>query len=260
MTPDHLRQLADDPNLIEGIYNYCDRWCERCAFTSRCLNFALLNEGGVPENDVQNAAFWEKFEDTMKLTAQMLQELATDQGVDLDAVSQDEKEEIDAQLGLEEAYARTHWVTKTAEQYSEWVGVWFDSAETAFLRESTQLLAYLLENANRIDPEKLARAIKESIDVISWYRFQIEVKLMRALTGRVREEEYEDDDDFRDSDGSAKVVLIGVDRSLAAWANLAHHVPEQAEDIGEILIHLQRLRQQIEGVFPDARAFFAPRF
>src|SRR5262245_58416083 len=32
--------LAKDPNFISGIYNYCDRWCERCAFTSRCFLYA----------------------------------------------------------------------------------------------------------------------------------------------------------------------------------------------------------------------------
>lgn len=26
--------------FILGIYNYCDRWCESCAFTSRCGAFA----------------------------------------------------------------------------------------------------------------------------------------------------------------------------------------------------------------------------
>jgi len=28
MTPDELLSLEDNPNYIEGIYNYCDRWCE----------------------------------------------------------------------------------------------------------------------------------------------------------------------------------------------------------------------------------------
>jgi predicted protein tyrosine phosphatase len=32
-----LLKLASDPKFIPGIYNYCDRWCERCPFTSRCL-------------------------------------------------------------------------------------------------------------------------------------------------------------------------------------------------------------------------------
>src|SRR5258705_2000420 len=35
-----LTELAGNPDLISGIYNYCDRWCERCPLTSRCLVYA----------------------------------------------------------------------------------------------------------------------------------------------------------------------------------------------------------------------------
>jgi hypothetical protein len=31
---------SEDPKHIPGIYNYCDRRCERCPFTSRRLNCA----------------------------------------------------------------------------------------------------------------------------------------------------------------------------------------------------------------------------
>src|SRR6185295_10541281 len=34
----HLAR-ASDPELIPGIYNYCHRRCERCAFTGRCFLF-----------------------------------------------------------------------------------------------------------------------------------------------------------------------------------------------------------------------------
>ncbi len=33
-----LRSLLhenNDDNYIEGVYNYCNRWCERCPFTGR---------------------------------------------------------------------------------------------------------------------------------------------------------------------------------------------------------------------------------
>src|SRR5262245_29959549 len=30
--------------FIVGIFNYCDRWCEACAFTSRCRLFADIAE------------------------------------------------------------------------------------------------------------------------------------------------------------------------------------------------------------------------
>ena len=44
MDKEKLKKLLKDERLIPGIYNYCDRWCERCSFTSRCLNFASSEE------------------------------------------------------------------------------------------------------------------------------------------------------------------------------------------------------------------------
>ncbi|KAA3623526.1 MAG: hypothetical protein DWQ02_24375 [Bacteroidetes bacterium] len=34
-------------NLISGIYNYCDRWCKRCAFTERWAVFQEEKAEGV---------------------------------------------------------------------------------------------------------------------------------------------------------------------------------------------------------------------
>ena len=31
----------DDQGFIPSIHNYCDRWCERCPFTSRCRAYAM---------------------------------------------------------------------------------------------------------------------------------------------------------------------------------------------------------------------------
>lgn len=44
MDKEQMKKLAENPKFISGIYNYCDRWCERCPFTSRCMNFALDEE------------------------------------------------------------------------------------------------------------------------------------------------------------------------------------------------------------------------
>jgi len=44
MNTDDLLNLADNPRFIPGIYNYCDRWCERCPLTARCLNYAMSAE------------------------------------------------------------------------------------------------------------------------------------------------------------------------------------------------------------------------
>jgi len=79
---------------------------------------------------------------------------------------------------------------------------------------------------------------------------------MRAATGN----ENNDISDKQDSDGSAKVALIGIDRSIAAWGKLLSYFPEQEDELLDILVHLEKLRRTTENEFPDARAFIRPGF
>ncbi len=68
-------------------------------------------------------------------------------------------------------------------------------------------------------------------------------------------------DEFpKDSDGSAKVALIAMDRSIAAWGELHRHFPDAEDDILDLLAHLDRLRRHAEQEFPAARAFVRPGF
>jgi hypothetical protein len=50
--------------FIPGIYNYCDRWCERRPFTSRCRTFAMEQAllRHEARRDAENAAFWAAME------------------------------------------------------------------------------------------------------------------------------------------------------------------------------------------------------
>lgn len=41
MNKKDILKMAEDPRFIPGIYNYCDRWCERCPFTMRCMLYAM---------------------------------------------------------------------------------------------------------------------------------------------------------------------------------------------------------------------------
>jgi hypothetical protein len=106
--------------------------------------------------------------------------------------------------------------------------------------------------------------MKESLEVIQWYQHQIHVKMMRAISGRLREEREisnEEDRFARDSDGSAKVALIGIDRSIAAWSIIGKGLTLfGGKDVQAILTHLERLRRRIEKDFPDARGFIRPGF
>jgi hypothetical protein len=61
-----------------------------------------------------------------------------------------------------------------------------------------------------------------------------------------------------DANGSAKVALISIDRSIAAWSQMSRHFPERDDEILNIVLHLDRLRRKAETTFPDARSFVRP--
>jgi hypothetical protein len=98
--------------------------------------------------------------------------------------------------------------------------------------------------------------------VVQWYQYQIAVKTIRALTGRSQELDQDPEmAEFpKDSDGSAKVALIGVDRSIAAWRIMQLSLPERATTIVPLILQLEALRHRLEKGFPDARDFVRPGF
>ncbi len=252
MDKQHIKKLAADPNFIPGIYNYCDRWCERCAFTSRCMNFALSEEHfcDPQTRDLNNKAFWEKLSEIFRLTREMIEEGARERGIDLSSIdlqaAQDEQERIDKA-------AEDHECCRAAKSYSERVMDWFDAAEGLFEQKADELNLQARLELPQSDPAGQASGIKDAIDIIRWYQHFIYVKLMRAVQGEL-------DDVPGDADGSAKVALIAMDRSIAAWGLMHEHFPQRADEILDMLVYLDRLRKRTEEIFPNARAFVRPGF
>src|SRR2546423_12370271 len=86
MSRKQLRQLAANPDFISGIHNYCDRWCERCSFTSRCLVYATEeadSDSDPASRDINNAVFWQKLASVFQETQEMISAWAVENGVDL---------------------------------------------------------------------------------------------------------------------------------------------------------------------------------
>jgi phytoene dehydrogenase-like protein len=112
------------------------------------------------------------------------------------------------------------------------------------------------------DPEADAADIVDALEVIRWYQTLIGPKLHRALSGQADADILDDDGNPfpRDSDGSAKIALIAMDRSLAAWDRLRRYFPDKGDSVLNILVYLARLRRAVEKEFPAARAFQRPGF
>ena len=236
-----LTDLANNPDLISGIYNYCDRWCERCPLTSRCLVYATEQEdnNSFENHDLRNEAFWQKLGVVFQETRELIAEWANEAGVDFDGHSDEDEVHRHRRRQLVD----NHPLTKAGKKYANAAGDWF--------RELDQTVDS--ENSDRLEDAR---------EVIQWYQYQIAVKTMRALSGR--KEELEDDSEFaelpKDSDGSAKVALVGIERSIAAWRLTQLSLPALAGSIVPLILQLERLRRRLEYSFPAARDFIRPGF
>ena len=281
MRSDDLRDLAGDPNLISGIYNYCDRWCERCQFTSRCFLYAT--EQADPDlddpeaRDINNEKFWRKLQDIFRSTAEMIAEWAEETGVDLNSI--DVSEEVAERERAAEAAEQSE-LAQRAQQYITDVNNWFRDEF-----DSEENVHNDMQTVSRTEDEDIT--IQDAVAVIRWYQFFIAVKLMRALSGAIEVDEDEDltDDDFSmdfltdyeaaddeevdldeitarsermDANGSAKVALVALDRSIAAWRSLQISLPDKSETIKPMLVELNGLRVAVEAHFPRARDFIRP--
>jgi hypothetical protein len=265
-----LRELAQSRDFISGIYNYCDRWCERCPYTSKCLVYASENAddvSGDPEvHDINSAKFWSRLESIFQEAHEMILEWAEEAGVDLD--------ELEAETGLtnreqQKQDAKQHELSLSARHYAEMVQLWFTEEFAVEERVHDDTTGKSKNTEDDID-------ISDAIEVIRWYQFFVAAKVFRALMGL--DEKVDDgllDDVFvgtsddgemeyggagDDSDGSAKIALIAIDRSSSAWRVLQSALPEKTASIKPMLLELERLRRGAEQTFPQARDFIRPGF
>lgn len=100
--------------------------------------------------------------------------------------------------------------------------------------------------------------INEVLAVLHWYRFFIAAKIERAL-GHLGDENFEQvPDPQSDANGSIKVALIAIERSVLAWTYLLDD--SNAERVRPQIRLLERIKGITEDSFPRARDFVRPGF
>jgi hypothetical protein len=223
------------------------------------MNFALSEEQfSDPEiRDLNNEKFWQKLSETFQVTLEMLREIVQREGIDLDSI--DMERTAEEEKFYDEA-AENHESCRAAKVYAEMVDGWFDSATDLFEKKGDELSMKVRLELPDVNPEKEADDLKDAVEIIHWYQYQIYVKLMMAIRGKLKKDLVIDDESPNNSDGSAKVALIGMDRSIAAWGEMRNIFPRQEDTILDLLLHLDRLRRNVEKVFPKARSFVRPGF
>ena len=242
-----LFDLAKSGRFIEGIYNYCDRWCERCTMTSKCLTYAHeqeMKEGDDnPEvNDFNNEKFWEEIRMSFEVVREMLEEDARKMGVDLNNL-----EEVDQPVHVKSP------LEILSEEYGYGMHEW--------LKTNQEKLEEKLNHVFMVNGEEEAKKLTDALEVVQYYFFFIPAKVHRAhfdLEERTSEEdEY---DLYSDNLGSAKIAIIAVERSIDALSILYSHMEEDEDELLKFLSRLSQIKKQLLLTFPEVVDFKRPGF
>jgi hypothetical protein len=235
--------------LIDSIHNYCDRWCERCASTSPCRTYSFQDQlrEGKPIRDDTNRIFWQQFSELLE-AYEFADEFPRDAVWDEEYGQASFEEEHDH--ALKDEACRNHEGAHRAYSYMNAVDSWEKaSGITGFNDKGHGVVTWLgVDHAHNSQIDAA-----DAFEVIWWYNRFIYDKILRALNG-LGEDEDNDLEFQRDCDGSAKVALIAIDRSLSAWRAMLQGFPGQTKPMMQFLVSLAVLRRTIEETFPKARA------
>lgn len=219
--------LARDPRFIPLVYNYCDMWCERCPITSRCLLFAAERLRPLAGSDPDDEEA--RMMDAMDLARAVIEE----SGPAEKAIA-----ELDLALCDVATAPREPALGHPLEYLARHYGI-----------QAGEFLRSLQSDVDGRMPRG------SPLEVVTRDHFLIAAKIYRALVSHhgaaVQAPEL-----LTDALGSAKIALIMIDRSLAAWDTIAS--TDEDARIGGLIELLEALRTSVELRFPDARAFQRP--
>jgi hypothetical protein len=212
--------------FILGIYNYCDRWCEYCRFASRCRLFAdqAMHEA-TAAGDLKDVAEAPRHPRDHRPPSKWLEEALAD-------FDETKVPELPPPPPLPARYAAA---VRVAKHYMLGVFRWIESSA--------------VKNSN--DP-------RDPLAIVIHFSGPIASKTHRAMRGL---NEDDGDRDFpSDFEGSAKVVIDGIERSISAWQELGAQGTVSPPVATAFIAELRWLLGEIDDLIPKARAFVRAGF
>jgi len=251
-----LDDKFSEGDFYPGIYNYCDRWCERCRFNSRCLNysFEMEMEENQDEAEVDDSILSVKM--IFEEISEMLEQFMEKEGIVIEDLPEiDEEAEKEVELKVEK-----NGICVLADKYNTLVHEWFADNNSAIEQFVVSLRKKVEIGSADGDPVDDILSLHDVIDIIIFYYSFIYIKLRRAVRD-IYDEIFDKEFKELDKNLSAKLALIGIDRSIDAWRIMSEIIEERADlAVNQFADMLENLREKVETDFPDARDFVRPYF
>lgn len=234
---------AEDPQLIPGISNYCHRWCERCAFTDRCLVFREVREYDVQHPE---SGPLEHVHDSFQNAFGLLEAWCEREGIDFEKIREEaNSEESAAERRRADEAIDADPLYRLARTYGQGA---FEIVRS-------------LENAGRL--RAWPADVRAAIETIGWYAFFAAGKIHRGLHGLAERplDGIEWDAVQNDWNGSVKAARFAIAESRRAWAVVLEAGEATSRSpLRQMIELLDRIDRQAADRFPLAMQFVRPGF
>ncbi len=255
--------MSKRERFISGIYNYCDRWCQRCEHTKRCRVYrdeqrVMRRHKSKGEDPHDMEVVFKDVSRSFEKVMRMITRDAKARGIDLDEIIRESK---NVDLETDRDRVEAHPLCREAKRFMDQCGELLERLKPIF----NDARSDAINRAEFMDVEDEADAltdVREAFEVLNWDYHLIYVKIKRALGG-LFESEDEDDDDFRDSSrsdaaGSASVARRCLMRDKAALLAI-YEWDEQIQDTAiDLLAIAERISRAIENLIPECVTFVWP--
>jgi len=232
----------ENKSYIAGIYNYCDRWCEKCTFTSNCLLFT--NES--------------------KIVAQEI--LKPGESIDIEKIFDmnfDNEENLPGEISGEQDEEIKEDNTEINKYPLSILADNFFSKSMAIIKKMDERYNFFAQSGKK-EPGSAFSRLFEDFEIFAWFNPLIVAKLKRAVSSKL-EMQVDDDEDMLnireyDMNGSAKISIIALEKTVKALNKLFDRMPEFKNEITELLILSGELLNLTEEEFPGFNGFIRPGF
>ncbi len=249
-----MNTTGKEGNYIPGIYNYCDRWCERCPFNKQCQNFQIQSDIDFDDENLNVNAFAMLIQRNLKDAVEMLEKIANETGIDWEEVKKGTKSEsyIPPKFSTSQKT-----IQSLSKQYYKKAQFWLESNEELVKEKEVEINR---KNQIGINVEKEVAELNEAFSNIYYYLEFIDPKIRRAIEGLHDEWTMSLAPIQNDATGTAKIAMIAIEKSLASWNYIRNQIPDIDDDALDILVNLSQMLEGMKKEFPNVNEFIRPGF
>ena len=238
-------------NLISGIFNYCDRWCEKCGYSNKCLVYQKETERNIKH------LLHDEDPDDPKVFAKDIEDNLTEALEYLHKMVDNAEEEMDFDFVDEKVQEPNFEIYEVSRKSNEFFKDCFSLLKKIDFHLSLQKNELMLVN----DEQKI---MTEVSSLLSWYSPQIFVKCKRAISSleELSANKNEEMEGFitESLNVTAKIAYLGIQNCLHALDDLYNLNNDFADEALDVLTVCKNIEKELLKLFPHISNYKRPYF